>query len=290
MSLGAIFGGIGGAVSAAGAIQGLLAKPTNYGSQQDFSSGRGYLNQLSGLGNTYAAQASNAMNDYSADNGQYRSAVQNYGNYLQQDPFTDQRSTADLARATTGSADAYSRARANLQASGAAAGVGGAGSSSLMGGMAGIEAGEAGSLAGAQNNQAYAQIAQHQQNMQALTNLYGGVSGQDYSRGTQALGAQQGVDNGLASTYLGLGQTEFGEEQNMDAQQRQASAGALGNLGSILGSKAGFSAGTAGYSPSSYSPQPSSTSYPPLPSGNFGLPNPVSFGVPLSVQYNGGNY
>ena len=286
MSLGAIFGGIGGAVSAAGAVEGLLAKPANYGSQQDFNSGRQYLSQLSGIGSQYGSQASNAFNDYSADNGQYRGAVQNYGQYLSQNPYTDTRNTADLARATTGSADAYSRARANLAASGAAAGVGGAGSSSLMGGMAGIEAGEAGSLAGAQNTQAYNQIQARQANMQALVGLYGGQAGQDYSRGTQALGAEQGVDSGLASTYLGLGQTEFGEEQNMDAQQRQATSGALGNLGSLFGSKAGFSAGNAGYSP-----QPSSSPYSPsLPSGNFGLPNPISFGVPLTTQFNGGNF
>jgi len=244
-------GGIGGLSAGLQGISALTSlfggKSNDYGSVADMSAGRGYLGSLAGIGGQYGSQAASALGNYSADQGQYRGALGQYGQYLQQDPFTDARSTADLARAGVGSASAYQRARANLMASGAASGTGGAGSSSLMGGLAGIDSAQAGQIAGAQNTQAYNQIQQHHANMQALMGLYSGAANEDYSRGMGALGAQQGVDQSLASQYLGMGEQERQMQMQQQAQQNQAFGGALGGLASLYGTSAGYKA-AGGYS------------------------------------------
>ena len=242
-SLGGI-GGAGGIVSGLGALSGLFGggDSKDYGSSGDLSAGRRYLNQENALGGQYGNLSSQAMGQYGADNGQYRSAAGNYANLLQQNPYTDQYSAAQLAQSGAGTSAAYSRARANLQANAAGMGLGGGGGSALSGGLAGIDASQAGTLSGQQNQLALQAIAQHRQNMGQLTDLYGGIAGQDYGRGTSALGAQEGVDRSLAGSYLGLGDQERNMEIGYQQQMNQATSAGLGSLGSSLGAAGGYKA------------------------------------------------
>ena len=225
---------IGGAIGALGGLFG-GSQNKSYGSSGDLSAGRGQLGQLGQLGNQYGDIARQDMGAYGSANNQYQSALQGQENYLKADPYTDQYSTAQLANAASGTASAYQRAHANLQASMGANGMGGGNSSMLAGGEAGIEAGQAGTIAQDQNNLAMNRIGQRAQNLSALTNLSGGVANTDYSRGMGAMGAQEGVNQNLANSYLGLGQSELGMEQNYQAQQRQAMASGLGGLGQAVG-------------------------------------------------------
>ena len=238
-SIGGI-GGIGMAVDGVSALSSLFSKSKDYGSSGDLSAGRGYLSQQNGIGNQYGQQAQNSLANYGTDNGSYRGAAQNYANYLSRDPYTDSYSAAKLAAASSGSSDAYSRARANLQSTAGGLGLGGGAGSMLYGGMAGIDASQAGQMAGQQNNLALQAIAQHRQNLGQMTDLYGGMAGTDYSRGMNALGAQSGIDQSLSGAYLGLGQQEQGLELQSQQQQNQAFGGAMSGLASIYGTKAGY--------------------------------------------------
>lgn len=259
-------GGVGGAIQGVAGLAGLFGGHANYGSAGDLSSGRNYLSALGGIGSAYTRNGQNANADYTADNGAYRSALGNEAAYLNTNPYTSQYDTAALARSGAGSADAYSRARANLMASGAARGVGGAGSSGVAGGLAGIETGQAGQIAGAQSQLGYNQIQQHQNNLAALTQLYSGVSNQDYGRGQQALGQQQNLYGDLSHEYLGLGQNEQYRETSQNQQQLGAAAQGLGGLASAYGTAQAYknnpfgAARTPGISPAAPSPY----SYPPL--------------------------
>jgi len=225
---------IGGAIGALGGLFG-GSQTKDFGSSGDLSAGRGQLGNLGSLGGQYGNLAQQDMGAYGSANGQYQNALQGQENYLKADPYTDQYSTAQLANATSGTAAAYQRAHANLQASMGASGLGGGDSSMLSGGQASIEAGQAGNMAQAQNSLAMNRISQRAQNLSALTNLTGGVANTDYSRGIGAMGAQEGIDQNLANSYLGLGGQELGMEQNYQAQQRQAMASGLGGLGQAVG-------------------------------------------------------
>jgi len=242
--MGSILGGlgIGGVLDGVGAIAGMFGGGghADFGSSGDLSAGKSQLNNLSGLAGQYGSQAQNAFNSYGSDNNAYRNASGNEAALLSANPYTDAFSTAQLAASGAGSSAAYSRARANLQATAAGMGLGGGAGSMLAGGQAGIDASAAGQISGQQNQLALQAIAQHRQNLGQLTNLYGGMSGTDYNRGMGALGGQTGIDSGLASSYLGLGQNELNMEQNLDAENRQATSSAFGGLGSILGSAAGY--------------------------------------------------
>ena len=291
-SIGGI-GGLGTVISGVSALAGLGGKTPTYGSSGDLSAGRGYLSQENGIGNQYGQQGQNALTSYGADNGAYRGAAENYAKYLSQDPYTDSYSTAKLAAGSAGSSDAYNRARANLQSTASGMGIGGGAGSMLSGGMAGIDAAQAGQMSGQQNQLALQAIAQHRQNMGQLTDMYGGMAGTDYSRGMGALGAEQGIDQSLSGSYLGMGQREQDMELQAQQAQNQAFGSSLGNIGSIFGSKSGYGAmggyggnsgGFGGNAP--INPALQTSNYPP---GAFTTPNGFNYSpIGLSPGYGGG--
>jgi len=260
---------IGGAIGALGGLFG-GSQTKDFGSSGDLSAGRGQLGNLGALGTQYGNVAQQDMGAYGAANGQYQGALQGQENYLKSDPYTDQYSTSQLARATSGTAAAYQRAHANLQAEAGGSGLGGGNSSMLAGGQASIEENQAGNMAQAQSNLAMNRISQRAQNLSALTDLTGGVANTDYNRGMGAMGAQQGVESNLANSYLGLGQNEQNLELGYQEQQRQAMASGMGGLGQAVG--------MASY----YANQKKNAMQPaPLPSSSYGGPdgNGSGFGL-----------
>lgn len=234
-------------------ITSLLGGAKKYGADADLSAGRGYLGQEGGIANTYGGLGASALSQYGTDNGQYRSALGGYEDYLKQDPYTDNYSTAQLARATEGTTQAYTRARANLAAAAAGTGQGGGASSMLAGGEQGINTAAAGQVAGQQNALGMARIAQHGQNLAQLANLTGSVANTDYGRGVNAYGAQLGVLGHLGGEYLGLGQNERSMEMQSQAQADSSLYGLAGAAGSYLGLRNVLgNSGNAGYGNAGY--------------------------------------
>lgn len=231
--------GASGAGLGLGLLGGLLSKNRNPGAQS-FAQQSNYLGQEAGLAPQYGQQAQQSLGEYGSDNGAYRSAAGAYGDYLKQDPYTDAYSTEQLNNATAGGRAAFQGAQAHLTSSlaqrGLDTGAGGMASSALSGGLAQMDQAHAGSLAQAQNQLAMQRIQQRRQNMGALTNLYGGMAGQDYSRGMGALGAQGNILGNVAGGY-----GQMGAYQNSQAQMQNQQLGAgLSGLGGILGQRAGY--------------------------------------------------
>lgn len=192
------------------------------------------------LAGQYGNIGSQQMGNYNADNSQYRNAAGNYANYLSQNPYSDQRSAAAIASGTSGMSDAYNRARANLQSGLSGSGMGGGYSAGLGGGLAGIESGAAGTLGAAQNQLMNQKLALIPQNMQALTNLYGGMAGQDYGNGMGAMGAQGSMLGNVAQGYGQLGDQAIGMTNATNAAANGLISGGLGTLGSYEGYQQGM--------------------------------------------------
>ena len=201
------------------------------------------MKQLHGLGDVasqYGDLGQEKLGQAKQYGNQYSGAVQRYGDYLGQDPFTDQRDASDLSRATAGTTQAYQQARANLQQNSYLRGLdtpSSSGASSVYGGAeAGIESGQAAALGNAQNQLAYNRIAQRGQNMGAQTNLYGGAQSQAYGQGMSALGSQAGVEGNIAGQYGNLANNAQSQQQ----QYNQQLMGGLGQAGQDLGYGQGY--------------------------------------------------
>lgn len=216
-------------------VTSLLGGAQKYGADADLSAGRGYLDAQGGIARKYGGLGDAAMTQYGADSGTYRSALTGYENYLKADPNTDNYSTAQIARSTEGTTQAYTRARANLAASAAMSGQGGGPSSLMAGGEQGINTAAAGSLASAQNAYSRDAIARHGQNLATLANLTGGVANTDYGRGLSAYGQEEGIDSRLSGAYLGLGQNERQMEQQSQQQADSSLYGLAGAAGGYFG-------------------------------------------------------
>lgn len=229
--------GLGTILSGSSALLGLLGGSKKYGSAGDMKSGREGLGALSGVRDQYGNLASQGMNDYGADNADYRSALDNEEQYLATDPYTSSRDAADLAQGTQGATSAYQKDNSDLTASLASRGI--TDGSILGGGLAYNANQKAGTFAGAENQLAYNKINSRNPNNIALLNLTSGAANQDYGRATGALGAEGGLDQNLASSYLGLGQNE----QDMEQHGQQQDAQAIGSAATMAGQAYGFGAG-----------------------------------------------
>lgn len=226
--------GFPAALAGASALVGLLGGSKNYNSGPDLTQGRQNLNALSGVGAAYGSLANGAANNYAADNTGYRAALGNEAQYLETDPYTSSRDAADLAAGTSGATQAYQKANSDLSADLAARGI--KDGSILGGGLAYNAAQRAGSLASAQNELANNKINARNANTSALLNLYSGAANQDWGRQSDALGAEGGIDQNLASNYLDLG----GREQQEETASKLNVNSMLGAAGSVAGSAYGF--------------------------------------------------
>lgn len=225
--------GLQAALAGAQLIGGILSKPKKYGSAADMAAGRAALTNEAGIGSEFGSLAKGALNNYSADNAGYRSAVTDETNYLKADPFTDTRDAADLAQATRGTTQAFQRGDANLTASLARRGFDPT-SSMAAGGLASLAGQEAATVAGAENDQAYRKIATRNNNRNALMSILSGESATDYGRGVSALGNENSIDSSLAHTHLGLGQQEQAQEAAAEAARNQQIYGGATGLGASL--------------------------------------------------------
>ena len=237
---------LGAILAGAGALGGLLGIGRQGYGQADQLSGQAgnALQGEQGIGTQYGQLGQGALGSYGNYNNQYQGAVNNYGNYLSQDPFTDQRSSADLNRATSGTANAYSSARGRLYEDMQNRGLGtpesGGMGSSMAGGLSNLANQYTGTMGNAQNQEAYNQIGQRQQNMANLTNLYGGAAGTYYGRGMQDLGSQAGLDQNVANGYGQLAGAAAARTDQYNQGINNMWGGVAGLGGSMIGQQQGM--------------------------------------------------
>jgi hypothetical protein len=185
---------------------------------------------INGLGDTHRRTGDTQMDYYGEDNANSRGAIGNYAAYLKRNPNTDQQDAAGIARATSGTADAYARARANLLGSyDYNAGPSGA----TAGALGNLAMGQANAYGLAQNDQAQRDIAMHRANLEGLVDLYGNQSQRDFGNANTAYG---NAGNEYQTAFGDFGQLyrQAQEQAQQEAQQKQAMIGGATQLAGMF--------------------------------------------------------
>ncbi len=223
---------------AIGLLGGLFGKKSNNQASGYYGQASGAYNREGQIGNQIGANGAQAMGSFNTYDPQYQGAVNARAAYLKTDPYTDTRDSADLNRATAGLNHQYDTAGANLSADMARRGLDtgdGGQNSMLAGGVASLLASKASAHAGAQNAQAYNQIAQRNSNSQQLVGLLGGAADGYYSRGAQAQTEDANIQGNVAGGFNNMGNASLAQN-NFENGQANAVMGQAGNsLGYLLG-------------------------------------------------------
>ena len=263
MALGAIFGG--------------PAPSLNFSSVQPYTSA---LNSIAG---SYGRTAATAGGNYNLYNNANNAAIQQYANYLQQNPATNQTNAGYIAQAEQGSQVAGQQAQGQLDQQLAQQGIA-PNSSAGIGGAASIKQGLAANDANIRAQLANANIAQQNQNKASLVNLETGATNNAFEQMMGAQGAQQGVNENLESTANQQALEQYNAAQNAQ-QQQQAYWDAIGNAAGQLsaGNLASASGGFGSPTPNGFaSPAPNGFASP-APNGfTDGSGNTWYNGVPYS--------
>ena len=233
-------GGLGDFLGWGAGVGGLIGLTSNLGgdggASQDYGQARGLYGNIANYAGDAARRANDAFGVVDRYNPSHYQSLDDYGSYLRQAPWTDQRDARDLSQAMGGTAQAYNRARAHLASSLAQRGLqttdSGEASSALAGGLAGIENAYAGAEADARQQIASARINQRAGNLAKLADLYSGVVNQGYSNGMQGYQNAGALAGSAAAGFTGIG--------NAEAEQNQARNKGFGDLLSTGASLAKF--------------------------------------------------
>jgi len=225
MGLGSIYGLAGGAL-----LGGLLG-----GSSPQVPYSGDITNALQQQGQNASALSQLGQNQIGAFNQFAPTAnaqTQSYINLLNQNPYTDSYSAAQLANSTQGLNNAYGGADSQLMQQLQQRGLGGDGStggmnSTLAGGLTALNAGKANTLAQTANQIAMNAIQQRYANLGQAQGVATNYANQLYGQGAGATGNAGSLYGQQAQGYMGLS----GQQQALNSQYQQQ----LSGLGSLLG-------------------------------------------------------
>jgi hypothetical protein len=189
------------------------------------NAGSTYSSTLQRIGQNLGDLTGQQTNQYQGDQANANRANNAYSQYLQTDPSTYTYNAQQIAGAERGASEGAQAAKANLSSDLASRGIG-ANSSMAVGGLSAVDQGLAANDANIRAQQAEANINRRAQNLEANSNLWGGLAGNDYSRATSTAGQQAGIESGLLSEADQLAMDKY----NQQVAQNNASNSLWGSL------------------------------------------------------------
>lgn len=215
-----------------------------FGSAPTLNTGQAntYLSTLGNISSNLGQQANAANTQYNGFNTNDVSALNNYSNYLSQNPATQQYNAQQTANAEQGANEGAAHATANLDQSLAQRGIS-PNSSEGVGGLASIQEGLAANNANIQAQEGEQNQQQHAQNLNTLANLWNGASNTAFDRGNTLQQQQGALNQNMFSDADQLAMQQYQQQE----QQQQSADSFLSGIGGLAanyfapGSTAGLS-------------------------------------------------